>query len=586
MRALRRILVLAAICLVAVPTAVAMTADPFGPPEVVDPEWWPQIDYSNALLAVDGSGNALWASFVRDDEGDEQMAIYERCGTTWTRRLLGTPTDQVYIVGVKVAPNGTAMAVWQADGVFYSSVRPPGGTWGAPQEIVDDPDVSSIRFALADNGSAIAVFEDGSPQRGIYGVSRPAGGDWGDPGLIVAAVDVQHVLRHDVALSATGDAVLLFQQSTPGYVYSRYRAAGGSWGAEQKVLENAFQNTIKNLDVEFDGLGRAVAAASFNEGGSDAIRVNVRSAGAAGAWGNTTQTRHDLEPNAQQFTLRGVTALARHSAGLVALWSRNGPSASNPQLVVSRLSAAGWDTPKVFGATGSVNVGEGGIATNANGEVMVVGQVESVSGPDGIYASIAPSIVGAWPDMTLVSPETTAASIYRDAVAGGGGSAFYVGWGVHGSGNQRSEAISTKAAGTCGGGTGTPTPTPTATSDPSPNPQPLPPSGGGDTQPSPLPQQTTVTPSAIRDFTTLPAASRCVRNRKLTVRFKKPPKGYAVKTITVRVNGRKVATVKGAKLKKPLYLRKLPKGAFTVTVSIKLKKGKGLTERRRYRACK
>jgi hypothetical protein len=83
----------------------------------------------------------------------------------------------------------------------------------------------------------------------------------------------------------------------------------------------------------------------------------------------------------------------------------------------------------------------------------------------------------------------------------------------------------------------------------------------------------------------MPAASKCVRNRKLTVRFKKPPKGYSVKTITVRVNNRKVATIKGAKLKKPLYLRKLPKGTFTVTVSITLKKGKGLTERRRYTAC-
>ncbi len=47
-----------------------------------------------------------------------------------------------------------------------------------------------------------------------------------------------------------------------------------------------------------------------------------------------------------------------------------------------------------------------------------------------------------------------------------------------------------------------------------------------------------------------------------------------------------MATIKGAKLKKPLYLRKLPNGSFTVTVSITLKKGKGLTERRRYTACK
>ena len=52
------------------------------------------------------------------------------------------------------------------------------------------------------------------------------------------------------------------------------------------------------------------------------------------------------------------------------------------------------------------------------------------------------------------------------------------------------------------------------------------------------------------------------------------------------MNAKKVATVKGKKLKQPLYLRKLPKGTFTVTVSISLTKGKGLTEKRRYTTCK
>jgi len=54
----------------------------------------------------------------------------------------------------------------------------------------------------------------------------------------------------------------------------------------------------------------------------------------------------------------------------------------------------------------------------------------------------------------------------------------------------------------------------------------------------------------------------------------------------VKVKNRRVATIKGKKLKKPLYLRKLPDGTFTVTVSITLTKGKALTERRRYTACK
>ena len=82
-----------------------------------------------------------------------------------------------------------------------------------------------------------------------------------------------------------------------------------------------------------------------------------------------------------------------------------------------------------------------------------------------------------------------------------------------------------------------------------------------------------------------PAATKCVKGRKLTLRFKRPPKGYTVKTVTVKVNKKKLATLKGAKLRKPYYLRKLPRGTFTVTVSITLTKGKGLTERRRYTSC-
>ena len=143
--------------------------------------------------------------------------------------------------------------------------------------------------------------------------------------------------------------------------------------------------------------------------------------------------------------------------------------------------------------------------------------------------------------------------------------------------------IATSPAVACG--TGTPTPAPTASPSPSPDPLPAPPSGGN-APPNPQPQQTTVTPSAIADFTTLPAASKCVRSRKLTVRFKKPPKGYSVKTVTVNVNAQEGRDDQGRQAQEAAYLRKLPKGSFTVTVSITLKKGKGLTERRRYTACK
>ena len=134
----------------------------------------------------------------------------------------------------------------------------------------------------------------------------------------------------------------------------------------------------------------------------------------------------------------------------------------------------------------------------------------------------------------------SAANQYRDALAAGGGSAFYIGWGVHGGNNPRTEMISTKPAGAaCGAARdadadrdrlGHRGPDGLTRSDP--------------TTRLPRPDHPTPGPSAINDFTTLPAASKCVRNRKLTVRMKRPPKGYTVKTVTVKVNNKRVATLK------------------------------------------
>jgi hypothetical protein len=560
--------------LVAAPVALAVTADPFGPVEVVDAGGRPgDLIFDGPLIGVDGAGNALWAGYARDAEsGDDQMAVFERCGTTWNRTLLGAPQENWIGVGLRVAPDGTAMAVWRGDAAtgtstYSSSVRLPGEAWGAPQTIVAEDGLSGLQFELADNGTAVAVWADGD---GTHASFRPAGGAWGAAETVVSTA-----LRHDVALSPTGDAVLLYQGSTPGYAYSKYRPAGGTWGGAVEVLANNYQNTMQSLRVEFDGAGRTVAFADFREF-TDTIRVNV---GAGGGWGPTDQVLDDdgANPPNPLFDLRNPVALVRHPQGAVAVWTRRSTSSNfNDDVVVARLIGGTWETPKVFDAPDRYS--SASVATNAAGEILLAAGLNpgTGGGVDDIHVATAPSIDGAWSAMTRISPAGTAATGYRTAVAGGGGPAFYVAWGVHGSGD-RTEIVTTKA-GTCGPPSPTPTVTPTPT--PAADPLPLPPATPTATPP-PIAR-----PRAIADFTTLPAASRCVRGRKLTLRFKRPPKGYAVKAVKVRVNARKVATLKGSRLKRPYYLRKLPRGTFTVTVSITLKQGKGLTERRRYRACK
>ncbi len=118
---------------------------------------------------------------------------------------------------------------------------------------------------------------------------------------------------------------------------------------------------------------------------------------------------------------------------------------------------------------------------------------------------------------------------------------------MHGGSNERSEVISTKPTGLLR--------PPTADADADRDARPRRPRDPPRrTRSRPLADAAPPTPraairppqrrSAIADFTTLPAASQCVRNRKLTVRMKKPPKGYTVKTVTVKVNAKRVATLK------------------------------------------
>src|SRR5829696_8122931 len=125
---MRRLLVLALVCLTAgASTALAALADPFGVPEVSDPAFRP-IDGASPVLGADATGNAYWLSFVRDTNGGTQAAVSQRCsGAPWQPTLLGSRvTTDLWPVGLRVAANGTTMAVWSVvsgqSTTLYSSV--------------------------------------------------------------------------------------------------------------------------------------------------------------------------------------------------------------------------------------------------------------------------------------------------------------------------------------------------------------------------------------------------------------------------------------------------------------------------------
>ena len=86
----------------------------------------------------------------------------------------------------------------------------------------------------------------------------------------------------------------------------------------------------------------------------------------------------------------------------------------------------------------------------------------------------------------------------------------------------------------------------------------------------------------------LPSAHKCVKRRRtLKVRVRSVP-GVRFTSATVRLRGKhadRITNVSAAKLGKPVTLRHLPKGKFTVTVTAKATDGRKVTLRRTYHSC-
>jgi hypothetical protein len=117
-----------------------------------------------------------------------------------------------------------------------------------------------------------------------------------------------------------------------------------------------------------------------------------------------------------------------------------------------------------------------------------------------------------------------------------------------------------------------------------PTPEPTPPPVAPPVTPGPA-TTTSGDPNATvtaKQLISMQAAKKCVRGRKLTVKFT-PPAGVKVKSTATTVNRKKGASGKGAKT---LTLRALPKkGAVKVSVTATLSTGRKVTLKRTFKTC-
>jgi hypothetical protein len=109
--------------------------------------------------------------------------------------------------------------------------------------------------------------------------------------------------------------------------------------------------------------------------------------------------------------------------------------------------------------------------------------------------------------------------------------------------------------------------------------------------PPPPSQQSPVTATprrparlSARSIVKLPNTKRCVSRSRFRIHLK-IPKSLALASATVVLNGKRVKIVKGRRLSAAIDLRGLPKGTFTVAITLKAKDGRSSRTSRRYHTC-
>jgi len=86
------------------------------------------------------------------------------------------------------------------------------------------------------------------------------------------------------------------------------------------------------------------------------------------------------------------------------------------------------------------------------------------------------------------------------------------------------------------------------------------------------------------DVIALPSSKKCLSKRSFPIRIS-APRGVTIKDALVFVNGKKVDTVSGERLKAPVNLKGLPKGRYTVRIVVNSTSGRQIVSTRKYRTC-
>ena len=106
----------------------------------------------------------------------------------------------------------------------------------------------------------------------------------------------------------------------PGDAWARYRPAGGSWGADQLVLDSPYFDQMQEVMAEFDGTGRAVRPRSITSSttrSASTCAAPARRGPGAPPTRSSTTTAIRRSPTRRLRDVRNLDTLVRHPQGVV-----------------------------------------------------------------------------------------------------------------------------------------------------------------------------------------------------------------------------------------------------------------------------
>jgi predicted thioesterase len=577
----------------AVAGVLLATAAAAATPALADPTFTPatpigtgEANAYRPTVAADASGDAV-AVWSEDEGGDTEVvaSTREADGPFSAPHVLSIPGDFAYTPTAVIDARGDATVVWGealgAGGVDSVEVadHPAGGSWSAAQTVAPGNPGGLAADALGDE---LLTWTDGSLAASNLRVQYRHRGQPFALGTTPSAVETgtfgSTVLP---ALNATGAGVIAWTHDTvvsypniETHIEAARVSSDGAVGAPVPLTATHASAFGPALALSDAGVATVVyAAGDANSGPRSFHAVTLAADGTVGADQPLSATGAGIAEVAVDAGGDVTAAWDRNVAGAAVVEQATAPAAGAFSQPATVLDADATNSgPAVAAAPdGQALIAWGHSGTNTPGDPDA-GTERAVFRAAGASAFGAPQTLGAGgdqPSAALACPDD-AIDVFRTIPAQQPypmSAATTIDPAHHGPSPCEPAAATTPAT------------TTTATAAATP-PAAAPPAAVA------VPRRATphVAALSIGRLVTLPPTRSCVSRRRFSIRLR-VPKGSAVVSARVLVNGHSAAVRKGSRLRSTVNLRSLPKGRFTVKITLTLTGGRTLTETRRYRTC-